>query len=252
MDKITTRLIVISLFILLILVTGSYIAGFENNSENTEADQEKTDLLLPDLVAIPPEELFIEVAPGVRNIRFSTTFANIGEGPLELRSEHDHEKLTTLATQNISTVENGRIEEVVGEFVFHPDHDHWHIENYIQFTLIKQTPKGVPDEIVAQTDKMSFCIWDEASYDNSLENFSPVQQYVGCENEIQGISVGWSDTYRASVEGQEMDIREVEDGEYTFRMQINPDRNIRESDYTNNIVELKVEIEGNSIRIVED
>lgn len=178
----------------------------------------------------------------------SNLFINQGKGPLEVLGRHGLERQKTKATQKILKVDGSTQNQDIGEFIFHSGHDHWHIENYTIFELwsLKDNNR---DKLLATTNKMSFCLWDEQVYDLTLENASQVQKYVGCNNEVQGVSVGWSDTYDATAEGQELDLSNVSDGVYLVRSVINPDKKILESDYSNNEVNLRVEIRGESLVI---
>ncbi|MGI5827673.1 MAG: lysyl oxidase family protein [Patescibacteria group bacterium] len=204
-------------------------------------------LLLPDLVVLPPKELYIEPLLNGRKLRFSTTFINLGKGSLEIRGERDFENWRTQAFQKIYR-ENGTVEEkFIGTFVLHPSHGHWHIEDYVEFQLWNYDKNGKPIELLTTTNKMSFCIWDEEAYNLEVENAPKTQQYTGCNSDIQGISPGWSDTYRATVEGQELNISSIPDGRYLIRTIVNEDKKIWESNYDNNEARMWVEISGNTI-----
>ncbi len=182
--------------------------------------------------------------PGVR---FTTTFVNQGKGPLEVLGKSDLEKNITKASQRILKTDGTFEERQLGEFVFHPGHEHWHIENYSLFEFWSVKEEGQRDKLLATTNKMSFCLWDEEAFDLNLGNAAQSQKYVSCNNEIQGVSVGWSDTYQASVEGQQLDISLVTDGSYLLRFVINPDRKILEADYSNNEVLLPIKIKGDNL-----
>ncbi|MBU0649888.1 hypothetical protein KJ605_00565 [Patescibacteria group bacterium] len=221
-------------------------------SNNMPDDTQIENQFLPDLLATPPRELFIEYKGEIKTIRFSTTFVNIGRAALELRAVHDNESETTRVRQVFAGQEAGGPDRLVGDFVFHPTHGHWHIADYVRFELWSLNAAGEKDELLASTGKMSFCIWDEDSYDLTLENASQSPQYVGCNNETQGISVGWSDTYDARTDGQFLDINAVPDGVYLISTLINPEKRIQERNYTNNEATMLVSIEGTSITPVTD
>lgn len=211
--------------------------------------QTSQSLLLPDLKLSPPEQLYIESTKDGRFIRFNTTFINQGKGPLEVVGQFNQESQKTRARQKIYKIDGTIQEEELGEFIFHPGHEHWHIEKYALFELWGIKENGDPDKLIATTEKMSFCLWDEKSYDLTLENASQIQRYTGCNNETQGVSVGWSDTYEATIEGQVLDIRSLPDGHYLVRSIINPDKKIQESEYSNNEVKLPIKISGDTMSV---
>lgn len=244
------RLVLLAIVLIgVIMLTGYLLNQSRPLSTGSPPPATEEDLLLPDLKLSPPGQLYITTSEGIRKIRFSTTFINQGNGPIEVMGRTDLEKNKTGATQRISKKDGSLVDREIGEFVFHPGHEHWHIENYALFELWNLKGNGERDRLLATTNKMSFCLWDENPYDLSLENASQVQKYVNCNNEIQGVSVGWSDTYDASVEGQELDITSIDDGSYLIRSLINPDRKIMESDYDNNEVFLRIRISGNVLTI---
>lgn len=208
--------------------------------------------LLPDIVPTKPRELYIEYSGDIKNIRFSTTFINQGDAALELVGYHDPEQQRTRVTQKLFASDSTATERQVGEFVFHEGHDHWHTEKYIQFQLWSYNENLEPAELLATTEKMSFCIWDEEKQDFGLLNEAPERVYEGCNNSSQGISVGWSDTYTPDLEGQELDITNIPDGGYMVRTVVNPDNKILEKDYSNNVNAVFVVLSNDTITILDN
>lgn len=199
------------------------------------------DLILPDLLILPPQQMYITTDAGNKKIRFSTTAVNIGKGKLELIGNSNPQSQTTKATQVIQQQDKTTVKKEIGEFVFHPGHDHWHVENFTKFELWSIKNDREFDSMLASTSKMSFCLWDEKPYKEGV-NESSRQYLSACENNIQGISPGWSDTYPAFFPNQELDINNIEDGKYAIQEVINPDKNILESNFNNNNSIIYVEI----------
>ena len=161
----------------------------------------------PDLVLLDKnllvytEELFIEpdacslyegcvIGPGWRKLlRFDTKTANAGAVDLVLGIPANHPDL----------------------FTYSPCHDHHHFDDYAAYTLLDG------DEVVAVGHKQAFCLLD---YDNwAWPELGEDGQVYTCFN--QGLSVGWSDTYRANLDCQWIDVTDVAPGSYTLRMDIN-------------------------------
>ncbi|HLU46461.1 MAG TPA: lysyl oxidase family protein, partial [Planctomycetota bacterium] len=88
-------------------------------------------------------------------------------------------------------------------------------------------------------------------YDDTLPNFPPVASFMVCDNEMQGISVGWTDIYSRTVEGQSIDVTDLPDGEYWLENEVDPDDAIAEIDEENNVVRTLVVL-GDPPRIVPD
>lgn len=229
-----------------------------NNLIQPQANEETAIIaessLLPDLTTSPPEELYITVENGNRKLRFSTTLKNTGKGPLHLTHVPNAEQQQTRASQTIQQKEGEPIQREVGKFVFHPDHDHWHIENMTEFQLWDYDTIGKPAQMLAHTGKMSFCTWDMGRLSEAGEQSPTEQQYPRCTDALQpqGLSVGWFDTYGAELPGQEINIADVPDGRYAIVAIANPERQILESDYDNNRSVAFIEISGETVRIVEE
>lgn len=206
-------------------------------------------MLLPDLEILAPSQLYLRSLSSGRALRYNTTFVNKGRGPLEIIGHSDEANKVTYAAQYIKQENGPGTYRDIGKFVYHPEHNHWHVEAWAQYQFWSIKPDGQRDQLLLTSDKQSFCIWDEGQYDLSLEKASPKRNYFfTCDRQIQGMSVGWSDTYRANVEGQQLDLGKLGDGIYIFRSLINPDRKILESNYDNNEIQLYLEISGNQVR----
>lgn len=213
------------------------------------AEEQALPMLLPDLAVQPPREIYLRRLAKGRALRYSTTFVNVGEGPLEVIGHSDNEAKVTWAAQYVKQQGGPGMFRDIGRFVFHPEHDHWHVEGWAQYQLWSLQPDGQQNELLLTSDKQSFCIWDEGKHDLSLPKASQIRNYFfTCNRQIQGMSVGWSDTYRASVDGQELDLGELADGTYLFRSLINPDRKILESSYDNNENLVYLDITGTQVR----
>lgn len=205
-------------------------------------------LLVPDVVPTAPLQISIRSVGGKRELRFSTTFYNQGQGALELVGHTDKEKNITYASQYVYEKDGPGLYRDMGSFIYHPNHTHWHVDEYVFYELWSVNGEGKADKPLVTTDKMSFCIWDEDPHNLDLEAAPQARAYPRtCNGRQQGMSVGWSDTYASSIEGQSVDITTIPNGTYIFRSIINPDKKILELDYDNNIVDITIEIKGNSL-----
>ncbi len=113
-------------------------------SKNLQIVQKNKDLLPPDMRIDPPKQLYLRVTNGVKKIRFNTTFYNVGKGPLELIGVPDEEKNVVVATQIINKIDGSKESMQVGEFIFHPGHNHWHVDKYAQFQVFTYDENGGP------------------------------------------------------------------------------------------------------------
>jgi hypothetical protein len=208
--------------------------------------------LLPDLQVSEPRELYIQYGEdGIREIRFSTTIANLGDGPLHMVGAFD-EGTGAVSTIQLVALADGTTREIdVGRFVFDDGHDHWHLEDFIVFELLELRPDGTPGRVLETTGKMTFCLADSYPVAESPPNAAPNAGVTSCDQEIQGISVGWADIYVSELPGQELDIPELPDGRYGIRSTVDPVGLLLETDDNNNSTVNLVEISGDAISYVE-
>jgi len=208
-------------------------------------------LLLPDLRTLPPYDLEIETMPGGgRELRLSNILWNSGEGPVELLGVLNPATRRTQVYQHIYDADENRYKYLVGEFVYHPTHDHWHTEEFALYQLWSLAPNGNLEQVLASSDKLSYCVMDTDVIARHLEFFSAALNYTGCNRTLQGLSVGWGDEYISTLDGQSLDLSGVPDGYYALQSTSNPNAAIIESNYGNNSALVYVEIRGERVREV--
>jgi hypothetical protein len=209
------------------------------------------DLLLPDLTTLPPTDLRIRVNPadGHKLLRFTNSIMNIGPGGMELWGDTNPSSGKMTVTQQIYNTDGSTEQRVVGEFFFHPEHNHWHLGDFARYEIWSIGTDGGLDSVVAVSNKISYCLRDDARSD--IPGAASYQTYISCNHEIQGISVGWIDIYRYHLPGQSIDITFLLDGIYALRSTVDPENRLWEENRANNTSILNIEIEGNSVRIVE-
>ena len=201
-------------------------------------------LLLPDLVSGALSDLFIVTngETGERKLFFSTTVANIGDGPLEMKGVYDEKMDQIRAIQHIET-ENGAVtEREVGYFVFHEAHDHWHFEDFSMLEIFSLNSEGLPDKLMASTGKTTFCLQDSARLPSLVPNSPETAKYGGCDDLVQGISAGWEDLYDFTLPGQQLNIENLAEDRYMIRLTADPVDLILENNEDNNIAIAFVEI----------
>ena len=214
----------------------------------------------PDLQTIIPLDSFSVGQPSAttRELRYTHHSANLGDGPLEVRPQYDPATDTARAFQRLYTHDaagNWSLAAevpVVGTFVYHPAHGHYHFP-FAQFGLYQVAVDGTVGAAIATSPKLGFCLGDSA-----LENASIVHAgvfgYAGANcvdpTHVEGISVGWSDVYDSTDLGQSIDITTLPNGTYWFRAVADPNNYLTEKDKTNNITDVKLQITGTAVVVV--
>jgi hypothetical protein len=138
-------------------------------------------------------------------------------------------------------------ETLIGTFVFHRNHHHWHFEGFALYEILT-----VSDGQLAASLKTTVCIRDNVSPEDgaeSLAHFGWGDNGRCDKNALEGLSVGYGDTYPWNIDGQSIDITELNDGCYIFRSTANPNRSIIESDYGNNSAAVSFRLSGTAISI---
>jgi hypothetical protein len=186
----------------------------------------------------PLPDLTVDADEALDSLQFDTRVFEadscaIVEGCVDGAGER---RLLRFSTQ---TPNIGNADMILGDPTLQPDfefsacHGHYHFEGYARYQLLDG--EGT---IVATGHKQAFCLLDSARVSPTA---SPTPRYH-CS--FQGIQAGWSDIYGAGLDCQWVDITGVAEGDYTLRIEINPDHTLPESDYSNNAITIPVTIPG--------
>ena len=191
-----------------------------------------TTTLYPDLKTLPPHDLRFGTATidGTTHhvLRFSNTAWNAGQGPLELRGDpnsnqgyqrlyNDDGSSTTLVVPN-------------GAFEYHAAHDHWHFRDFAGYELWTRAEyKAWLDsgrnqgQAQRRGAKTTFCIMDVTRV-QALPGSPRAAAYAQCNQDVQGLSVGWGDEYRYDLAGQWVDLgtSRLPNGDYVLRSVADP------------------------------
>ncbi len=143
-----------------------------------------------------------------------------------------------------------------GSMTYHPDHGHFHTDNWGVYTLRKPVD-GVDDPtewpILGYGTKMGFCLMDLANcaspshyghcreddgtvITNDIENYGLGGGEYNCAITQQGISVGYLDIYDYYLDGMTIDVPAgVCNGDYYIVVEIDPNGNYLEESDNNNV-----------------
>ncbi|MGQ0602097.1 MAG: lysyl oxidase family protein [Anaerolineales bacterium] len=206
---------------------------------------------LPDLRTRPPTDFEIQrFSKDRRVLRLANTVWNGGVGTLELHGVLNHDTHQTDVIQRVSTADGEHVDYFVGAFVWHPTHDHWHVGEFAVYELWQLTAAGELDRVVAQSDKLSYCLIDTDVVAPKQPGFDPQRRYYGCGRTRQGLSVGWGDKYDSFLDGQSLDVSALADGVYALVSTTNPNARLLEADYTNNTAIVYLNLAGDRVAVV--
>jgi hypothetical protein len=224
--------------------------------------------LVPDLKTLPPlDSPWLNLTQTKKRLvlHLSNRIGNHGSGPLDLYAgpvdatcQGQYEGADLEADQQIFDDTNGNRHfdpddepgpgQQVGCFEYHPAHNHWHYQDFAQYSLVDVKT----DELVAgPSKKIGFCILDGDRAFPELPGTPDSGHYpgggTGCGQgapetgpSSMGLSVGYADTYTYFLPGQRLEVTGIEKGVYCLVSTANPDHGagdtnqLIESDDTNN------------------
>lgn len=201
--------------------------------------------LLPNLTPARTRNIQLDYISDVENLLFTTSIANIGVGPFDVYSVENPQSTpssistpSSKATQLIYDASGAVVEtNFIGDFVYHPSHHHWHLENVARYSIYPALDNGNggrynSDSNVGISKKVTFCMEDSVKINPSV-TAAPVYTVCGAHN--QGISPGYLDVYAYFIPDQSIETQNFPDGIYYIVTEVNPDGWYKESNYTDNI-----------------
>jgi len=207
---------------------------------------------LPNLVALPAHDIALVPIPETTDgwrIRFSTTTWNAGIGPLELvAGEVESDSLRRRVYQRIRRADGTWFDEFAGSFVYHPAHNHFHFERYAWYIL---QPINAPGASLRKGSKTTFCIMDTDHIDSQMPGSPASAYYSTCGNAIQGMSVGWGDTYGYYLTGQWVNFTGQPDGLYQLKISVDSKGVLRETTRDDNISCVLISISKPNLSVLD-
>jgi Lysyl oxidase len=128
--------------------------------------------------------------------------------------------------QRIYSQGGGFTQNLAGTFIFHDTHNHFHFERYAVYML---KPVNAPGASQRQSYKTSFCIMDTTKVDAHLPGAAKKPVYATCNAFVQGMSVGWGDTYGWHLPGQAIDMTGNPAGQYELTVTFDPENHLIET-----------------------
>jgi hypothetical protein len=202
---------------------------------------------LPDFSALPAWN--ISVRRGYLN--FNATEWNAGPGPMvvdgfrgDAESTMDAYQYFLRDGQPVGRALIGQLEYVRGR------HNHWHLEDFIRYSLL-----DADKNTIQISSKESWCLVPTDAIDLSLENAdwdAYAQDLQSSCNFYQPSSlwvrevlpVGWGDTYGQYFNGGGFDIRDLPNGRYFIRTEVNPGGSILEVTTANDTEDRRIRLRG--------
>ncbi len=244
--------------------SGKDIAVFVEEHLDEEAQKAAAKLvqneveLLPDLVPFPAKDLVLEKGESAVYLRFSTIYFNQGKGPLELRADPATRGIKSDIERNvlqrIYRKDGSWRERPAGTFLWHQPHLHYHFADFVVYDLETVDVKEEAPDLSGVRQKSTFCIRDISRVDMELAHRAQDAAYKICGKELQGISVGWGDTYFFSYPDQLLNVVDLPSGTYRLTFIVNPSGRFEELNTDNNrsMALISLDMENLKVKVLKE
>jgi len=200
---------------------------------------------LPNLTPLAASQIVTTQSGSTLTMRFAATSWNNGTGPLEIVAGAKDKRAGRQKVYQRVYSDSGTYRDVLaGSFVYHKSHQHIHFDDFALYTL---QPVDAPGASKRTSAKTTFCIMDTDHIAADMAGSPSSARYTACDAQIQGMSVGWGDTYGNHLDGQSFDMTGLPDGSYNLIIEVDPRRRILESSESDNISTLLLLKRGSSV-----
>lgn len=214
--------------------------------------------LLPDLVPLPAQDMVLQTAEDGRALLlFSTTYYNQGRGPVELRADDETTNIRAdierEVMQRVYFADGGHRDKLVGTFLWHQEHLHYHFSDFIEYDL-ESLDNTEQEDLSGTLVKSTFCLRDISRVYIENPHIKEEAEYEVCYKRLQGVSVGWGDTYYYNYPDQNLDVSSLKTGTYSLTFRANPENRLDEINYENNTsrVVFRMDMENKEIEVLEE
>jgi DNA-binding transcriptional LysR family regulator len=218
-------------------------------------------LLMPNMRSLKPTDLQIEVVGNERRLRFAASLANFGPGPLLVlpqgrskcpRGQHPAMQVVHRDANNDGAFQlkgdKAELRRDVGCMLHHPGHKHWHYDAMARYSL--RLPSS--DEALVARNKVSFCLRDNRRVRVPAQ-MQVARQFRRCtrSSQGQGVSPGWTDLYKADLNGQWLRLPKGVDGDVLcLDLEADPRGQLIETNEMDNATSIAIRVDGTKVRTV--
>jgi hypothetical protein len=218
-------------------------------------------LLMPNMRSLKPTDLQIEVVGNERRLRFAASLANFGPGPLLVlpqgrskcpRGQHPAMQVVHRDANSDGAFQLKRdkaeLRRDVGCMLHHPGHKHWHYDAMARYSL--RLPGS--DEALVARNKVSFCLRDNRRVRVPAQ-MQVARQFRRCtrSSQGQGVSPGWTDLYKADLNGQWLRLPKGVDGDVLcLDLEADPRGQLIETNEMDNATSIAIQVDGTKVRTV--
>lgn len=220
--------------------------------------------LLPDVGIRTLRNFTIVTTAGRRMLKFPAVTVNVGNGPIEIRAARSSSTATDWVGRQVLHNSDGSttsLPPTSAQFYYGSDgHTHWHIRDFDSYELL-----DTDGTTLRLGEKHGFCFEDNTTYRDWAGHpqhpevpLSPVYTTSGSCGQgntqatsiVLGLSVGWGDTYPATLPDQGIDITGLPDGTYLVKVTADWQHYWRETNESNNSASARILIAGDTVTLI--
>jgi hypothetical protein len=204
---------------------------------------------VPDLRALPA--FGMTLSPNGKRLRFSATVWNAGNGPMVVDGFRRGRSDTMDAYQYFIDADGNQTGyRRVGTMIWHSaaTHQHWHFLDFARYTLLRADRTEA-----VRSKKESFCLANTDAVDYTVPGaaWKPenTDLHTACGDRStvslrEVLASGSGDTYAQFRAGQAFRVDNLPNGVYYIAVEGNPNRNLVESDTSNNVALRRIRLGG--------
>ena len=203
--------------------------------------------LLPDVFFAPDQmadnEIDTTEIPGRVLFRFSTAIPNFGLGEYRIESTgEDAGDGLKAVVQRVFQDDGGSHTRPAGTFRYDPTTQMMDAPFWARYRIREILPNNGVGPVVRAGGKPQVRITSSALFNGNLPNVPTPGSQFFANGGNHGISVGYADLYPKFLRMQWIDITGIAAGTYWLEVEVDGDNSILESDETNNITRIKVDL----------
>jgi Lysyl oxidase len=183
---------------------------------------------LPDLVPLPSWGISVDHQAGHDSLDFGATVWDHGSAPMDIEGFRRPGKSVMDAYQYFfrNGVAVGRAKVGILEYDAQPGHEHWHFQQFVQYSLLNATRS-----LAVRSQKDGFCLAPTDAIDlvqhGAVWNPYQIGLAGACGDATsiwtrETLPSGWGDTYVQTLPGQSFDITNLANGTYYVSIRANP------------------------------
>jgi hypothetical protein len=212
--------------------------------------------MLPDLVMLPLESFHVAYEGDQKVLRFTTNVLNGGNGPLDVTGSRASVQALDLAVSQSILKSDGSARTVKTKAIMRYEmvdgHDHFHVQDFERYQI---RPENGSTWIGSR--KEGFCLRDDGNLQGKPRRYEDENFDCGLDEKDtalkvrQGLSEGWVDVYDWYLEGQYIELKDLElPGNFCVQAEADPDRLLTESSRENNLTSALLRISDSDVSII--